>query len=373
MISLLGLRNFKCWASEEVPLGALTLLTGLNGTGKSTVLQSLLVLRQSYVQGLLQQGKLAINGDLIMLGTGQDAFCEDAEDDELGLRLTWSDGHEAAWSFHYDKTADVLEGRPGRVPSIPERPPFAGEVYYLAAERLGPRVSAEVSEFRVRVLREVGSRGELAAHFLSVHGSTPIGVPALEHPESQGNDLMHQVEAWLGEVSPGARMHLGEHRDLDAVQLRFSFAGPMGATNAYRATNVGFGMSYTLPILIAVLSARPGALVIIENPEAHLHPRGQVRIAELLARAAAHGVQVIVETHSDHILNGVRLAVHDGTLPPDSARIHFFDRRTSSEGTYSVRSSPALDADGRLEPWPAGFFDEIELSLAKLLEPRQGP
>jgi predicted ATPase len=168
-------------------------------------------------------------------------------------------------------------------------------------------------------------------------------------------------------------LHIGEHRNLDAVQLRYSFAGDAGGTNEYRATNVGFGLSYTLPILIGILSARPGGLLLIENPEAHLHPRAQVCLARMLALAAAAGVQVIVETHSDHVLNGIRLAVHDGELPAESACIHFFERRTTETGTRSVCTSPTLDGDGRLDPWPSGFFDEMEVSLARLLEPARQP
>jgi predicted ATPase len=384
------MHNFKCWADEEVPLGALTLVTGLNGAGKSTLLQSLLVLRQSHEQGLLAQGRLAINGELVTLGTGRDVFCENAEDDSLALGLCWRSGREMTWSFRYDRTADVLEADPVAPPSpaVAARadivahvpgvtlatlvdPPFVGEFFHLAAERTGPRVSGEVSDYRVRVRRELGSRGELAGHFLAVHGREPIGVIALRHQEGVSGSLVDQVEAWLGEVSPGARLHVGEHRDLDAVQIRYSFAGPAGGTNEYRATNVGFGLSYTLPILVAALAAHPGALVVIENPEAHLHPRGQVRLAELLSTAAAHGVQVLIETHSDHVLNGVRLAVHAGKLAPADARIHFFERRTTPERAYAARLSPMIDAEGRLDPWPPGFFDELEISLARLLEPRE--
>lgn len=389
MISAIRLHNFKCWADEEVPLGALTLVTGLNGAGKSTLLQSLLVLRQSHEQGLLAEGRLAINGDLVTLGTGRDAFCEQAEDENLDLGLRWRDGTDASWSFRYDRTADVLESGPSVRIGAPvpkerfdwerarsaglDRPPFSGEFFHLAAERVGPRVSAEVSDHRVRARRELGSRGEFAAHFLAVHGREPIGIPELRHPDAVSDSLVDQVEAWLGEVSPGARLHIGEHRDLDAVQLRYSFPSPEGGTNEYRATNVGFGLSYTLPILVAVLAAHPGALLVGENPEAHLHPRGQVRLAQLLATAAAHGVQVLIETHSDHVLNGIRLAVHAGTLAPEETRVHFFERRTTPERAYAARTSLVIDADGRIEPWPAGFFDELELSLAKLLEPRSRP
>lgn len=373
MLRAIHLHNFKCWAHEDVPLGALTLVTGLNGSGKSTLLQSLLVLRQSYDQRLLP-GRLAINGDLVTLGTGRDAFCEQADDDELRLGLSWSDDERRDWSFTYDQAADVLEATPGAIADQPpdvllERPPFSGEVFHLSAERIGPRVATEVSDFRVRVKREIGSKGELAGHFLGLHGEQPIGVADLAHPAAPSHQLVHQVEAWLGEISPGVRLHVGQHRDLDAVQIRYSFAGAAGGTNEYRATNVGFGLSYTLPILVATLAARPGALLVVENPEAHLHPRGQVRIAELLARAAANGVQVLIETHSDHVLNGVRLAVHGGALAPDQTCIHFFERRASETGSQARRVSPRMDSDGRLEPWPAGFFDELDLSLSRLLAP----
>lgn len=369
MICTVHLHNFKCWMHEDIPLGAFTLVTGLNGSGKSTLLQSLLVLRQSHDQRLLP-GRLAINGELVTLGTGRDAFCEQAEDDELGLGLSWTDGEHRAWRFVYDQAADVLESPRGGQDS-PERPPFAGEVFHLSAERLGPRVVTEVSDFRVRIKREIGSRGELAGHFLGLHGEQPIGVADLAHPNAVSHQLIHQVEAWLSEITPGARLHVGQHRDLDAVQIRYSFAGAAGPTNEYRSTNVGFGLSYTLPILVATLAARPGALIVVENPEAHLHPRGQVRIAELLARASANGVQVLVETHSDHVLNGVRLAVHDGVLPSAQTRVHFFERHTTKDG-QARRISPTLDSDGRLDPWPAGFFDEFELSLSRLLLPSRG-
>ena len=377
MLCAIHLHNFKCWAHEDVPLGALTLVTGLNGSGKSTLLQSLLVLRQSYDQRLLP-GRLAINGELVTLGTGRDAFCEQAEDDELGLGLSWSDGERREWRFTYDQAADVLEapgdGTGEQAPELQlDLPPFGGEVFHLSAERIGPRVATEVSDFRVRVKREIGSKGELAGHFLGMHGDKAMGVAALAHPDVASLQLVHQVEAWLGEISPGTRLHVGQHRELDAVQIRYSFSGPAGGTNEYRATNVGFGLSYTLPILVATLAARPGALLVVENPEAHLHPRGQVRIAELLARAAANGVQVLIETHSDHVLNGIRLAVHGGVLAPDQTCIHFFERRASETGSQARRVSPQMDQDGRLEPWPAGFFDEFDLSLSRLLGPSKRP
>ena len=126
--------------------------------------------------------------------------------------------------------------------------------------------------------------------------------------------------------------------------------------------NVGFGLSYILPVLTALLSA-PGSLCLIENPEAHLHPRGQTRLADLAVRASLAGVQVIAETHSDHFIDGVRIAVRDGLIQPYLTAFHYFER----DGGKTVVSSPEVDTDGRLSAWPAGFFDQHEENLARLV------
>jgi predicted ATPase len=91
-----------------------------------------------------------------------------------------------------------------------------------------------------------------------------------------------------------------------------------------RPTNMGFGVSYALPIVLGALTAANGGLIIIENPEAHLHPAGQSQMGIFLARMASAGVQVIAETHSDHVLNGVRRAIGEGVLSSEDAIVHFF-------------------------------------------------
>ena len=135
-------------------------------------------------------------------------------------------------------------------------------------------------------------------------------------PEHREHSLMAVVNHWLQGVTPGVRVELETVPAADSLIAGFSFdrSGDV-ATRRFRATNVGFGLSYTLPVILALL-AESGTLCLIENPEAHLHPRGQTKLAELAVRASIAGIQVIVETHSDHFMDGVRIAVRDGLISP---------------------------------------------------------
>lgn len=374
MIRFAEIGNFKCFGSAKIEMGSLTLLTGLNGSGKTSFSQSILLLRQSSEQGVLQRGNLALNGDLVQLGAGHDVFFEDADDaeDVIRIGLTWRDDEKLQCSFAYDRNSDVLTAKQIEISKcVLDRPPIGGSMFYLASERIGPRVSYAMSDFLVEHRGQIGTRGELAPHYLAKFGQTRIDTPALFHPSAATEYFQDQVEAWLGEISPGTRVSVESHRALDAVQLQFAFAGPHGRSNDYRPTNVGFGLTYALPIVAAALASRPGALLVVENPEAHLHPRGQVKITQLLVRAACSGVQVLIETHSDHVLNAIRMAVHDGEILSDDVRIHYFERRMTSERVYHSIVSPRVDPDGRLDAWPDGFFDEMEKSLEHLLSPRK--
>lgn len=363
MIRSLELRNFKCFSDQRLDFGSLTLLCGLNGTGKSSVLQALLLLRQSFQQNLLARGMLALNGELAQIGTAQDALFEGAEEERIRFTLDWASEPSATWEFAYDRGADVLEAASApQVEKLFTRSLFTDEFQYLCAERIGPRASFPTSDFSVRQHRQLGAHGEYTAHFLAVYGAQPLAIEAMMAAGGASRSLKDQAEAWLQAVSPGTRIHVTPHAGMDLVQIQYSFVSGEGVSSSYRPTNVGFGISYTLPILVAVLAASPSALVLLENPEAHLHPRGQVALGEFLAQAANAGLQLLVETHSDHILNGVRLAVHGGKLAPEAARIHFFTRR------HEV-ISPRIDRQGRIDSWPEDFFDLWDKSLEALLMP----
>lgn len=287
MIRSLHLRNFKPFANQLLEFRSLTLLSGLNSTGKSSVIQSLLLLRQSYQQGLLPNTGLALNGDLARIGTAKDALFEGAGKEEpIGFDLDWDNGAKCAWRFQYDREVDVLNlASPPISKEVYQASLFSKNFHYFQAERMGSRPFFEMSDFQVRQLGQLGTRGEYTAHFLFINGREEIPSSRLSHPqvklkgqqgqpEAKSFDLIDQVEAWMGEVSPGTRIKIDPKPDVDLMSFQYLY----GDSNAYRATNVGFGITYILPIIVAVLASPPGTLILIENPEAHLHPKGQAKM-----------------------------------------------------------------------------------------------
>jgi predicted ATPase len=137
------------------------------------------------------------------------------------------------------------------------------------------------------------------------------------------------------------------------------------ATTYHRPQDVGFGLTHVLPILTAALAANSANVLLIENPEAHLHPAGQSLMGQFLARVASAGVQVLLETHSDHVLNGVRRAVRDSMLAPHDVAIHFFQERDRAAANGSSQVvSPQIDSQGNIDHWPEGFFDQLDKDMS---------
>ncbi|WP_431980937.1 AAA family ATPase [Streptomyces qinglanensis] len=399
MIDRLTLRNFKAFQEISLPLGPLTLLTGLNSSGKSSVLQAIALLRQSYDTGSLEvsrhrpgtrqtdlrldlpnQGFL-LNGELVGLGTGDDVLHEDFEGNERRTGLSVDEGpYRYRWTVGYQTVGtglgqnllsliDVelpLTSEATAAPAGPESvtPSFLTAPFqYLHADRISP------SEFYPRDHHAVvgrgflGVRGEHTVNFLRLHAEDPVPEGPLHHPHAHSDLLRDQVAAWMGDLCPGVNIRADAIEGADAVLLSYEFPGPFGPTKRRRPGNVGFGLTYVLPIVVACLTARPGSLVLLENPEAHLHPHGQTRMAALAAAAAAQGAQVITETHSDHVINGVRLAVKQGRIAPEQTVFHYF----RSDGTGVQVVSPQVNGAGKLDQWPDGFFDELENTLDQLI------
>ncbi|MFG2412102.1 AAA family ATPase [Streptomyces goshikiensis] len=395
MIDRLAMRNFKAFREIELPLGALTLLTGLNSSGKSTVLQALGLLHQSYTAGDLDhvaeiavafaEGRapdedhgngFLLNSELVGLGTGQDVLHEDFTGEDPAITLGVTEGrYRYAWTVGYAPEQNLLPLTATDLPLVTEgvaRPEgdaaiqpawFTAGFQYLHADRITPAEFYPRDHHAVIGRGFLGARGEHTVNYLRHHAKDEVPEGPLRHPRAQSRFLLDQVAAWMGDLCPGVDIQADAIAGADVVQLSYGFEGSVGPSLRRRPGNVGFGLTYVLPIVVACLTARPGSLILLENPEAHLHPQGQTRMAGLAAAAAAHGAQLVVETHSDHVINGVRLAVKQGRLTPEQVVLHYF----RGDGTGVDVVSPKVDRDGLLDQWPEGFFDELENTLDQLI------
>lgn len=366
MITNIELRNIKSFKTSNIPIGGLTILSGLNSSGKSTILQSIGILRQSYDAGFLSEIGWLLNGDFVNIGAGADLLHEDNEAPELGIGYV-EDGTNAHWEVAYLQDGDVLNLLPtsGAIPSASAI--FSENFQFLRADRVNPQPTYTKSRHAVSRNRSLGSQGQYTAHYLGIYRDHPVDIKlrrAVDHDFTPS--LLSHVNAWMQEFSPGVRLDTHEVAGTDFVRLSYTFGSGISESHAYRPTNVGFGLTYSLPIVVACLSTAPGGIILLENPEAHLHPRGQMAMGRLVALAASTGVQVIVETHSDHLLNGVRLAAKQGEIPASEVQLHFFSRDPTQR--KSIFTSPALQQDGKLSFWPEGFFDQWDRALIELID-----
>lgn len=388
MINRLSIRNFKCFEALSLPLAPLTLLTGFNAAGKSTALQTLLLLAQATRQGGRSR-LLPLNGELTQLGSPGDVVREGGIPEVmLGIsnadaQIDWKMIPEDRQSGH-TLTIKQIEWKTDSIPSmvvpinpetelsslLPKDPPALvlnllnslKETTFLSAVRAGAEDVFPSFEIPEPVWGDVGIQGEYAAWWFEKLLDEEINSLRM-HPSDSAANLRRQFNAWAGDLFPGAQanaLRLGSTR-LVQLELRNHEADKWR-----RPANIGYGLSYAFPILVAGLIARPGQTLVIDSPEAHLHPMGQSKIGAFLAMLAASGVQVILETHSDHVLSGVRLAIKQGTLTPTQAAIHFFNPRPRNVADPAHVVSPQIDKNGNFSEWPGGFFDQAEKDLAKL-------
>jgi len=241
------------------------------------------------------------------------------------------------------------------------------EVIFLSAIRIGTAEVFPIPEDVSLVHANVGIQGEFAPWWFQQ--SLDEDVDELRcHPSDKATTLRRQFNAWASELFPGAQANAQTIEKTSLVRLELRIGD---ISDWRRPSNIGYGLTYAFPVIVAGLLAKPQQILIIDSPEAHLHPLGQSQIGYFLSQMAAAGVQVIIETHSDHVLNGIRLAVQNKKIAHDKVAVHFFTRPgvtttqvTSTDSSHVV--SPLIDSQGNLSEWPDGFFDQSEKDLARL-------
>jgi len=297
---------------------------------------------------------IPLNGQLVRLGTVGDVLPSDRSAKSLSFEIVAHDSTQR-WEFSASAGDRFLRNTSSVTPN---NHTSLGAISYISAVREGAADAFPLPDAE-GLLRDVGISGSYAPYVYDLLADEEVP-SAKRKPDEVGISFRKQLDAWISTLFPGAQANVQLVPQLSLLNLQFRLS-EIGAWR--RPVNIGYGLTYAFPILVALLAAQEGQLVIIDSPEAHLHPYAQSQMGRLLAHFAAAGVQIIVETHSDHLLNGVRLAVKDRALPSTSLRLHFFTR--ASQDNHGV-ISPEIGSDGRIGEWPVGFFDQSEKDLAIL-------
>lgn len=326
MINQLIIKGFKSFVDSSINFNRLNVLTGLNSSGKSTVIQALQILNKysRHFENPLIEG----HGDYKEL---QNPFS----------------------SLPFSINARYCEDRMICYSPLMENNIYADDfpgLIVISADRYGPLVSIPLLSDC-----ELGPKGENVIKCIEMHENDILDELVI-HPCSEGDTFLYNLRAWLGTISPGVQF---DYNIIDKADTSFSLF------NGYRAKNVGFGLSYTLPIIVALFlgTIKKNILVILENPEAHLHPRGQTEMGKLIASVAHSGCQVIVETHSDHLFDGIRIYAKNNKGFADKVLTHWFEQDKGISNVTSIK----MDNYGRIKEWPEGMFDQFEINASDLL------
>ena len=346
IITSIFLKDFKSFAGNHVVnFAPLTILAGVNSSGKSSVIQGLRIWNNCYGNEFL--GNYGIND----IGHFDDMLCDCSDADTFAISIKiGNENTQFELIFSEKDKLDNSKEHQELFKCFSQK-----KIYNVSAHRLGPQVFFHNNEN----FCEFNETGNNIVHFYENNKKNRC---IILHPNSESDTLIDNIDAWMSEISPGVRLNFISDPDQDTSRIAI---GESGRPKKYRATNVGFGISYTLPIVLLLLCSKPGDIIIIENPEAHIHPMGQSKIAELMAIAANNGVQVIIETHSDHIINGVRVAIKQGKITHRDIAINFFHR--DAENGLSDITQIYADERGELTKWPKDFFDQSMKDLSILL------
>lgn len=335
MINSLHIKGLKSIDDQVFEMSPLTIVTGLNSTGKSTLLQSVLLIARDNS-----------NNGARFLADIQNRFeilrNKYTRPDEINISMTGDGGGVYdLWINRQMSFGTSVKEDPG--------PVIEQNFFYLSANRIGPENMASISNDKI-----CGLNGDALFGTYEKEKSKPLREELIKDGVSY--TLSTQVNYWLRHI-------LGL-----PIELYTNEVNQMTAEVKYKSDGIpdimpselGAGVSYLAKILILCLRAEAGDLVMIENPEIHLHPAAQSRLGEFLAFVAARGIQIIIETHCDNLINRVRYEVYAGRMAPSDVTIYYKEAITSPFIKIGIKRDGGYDRD-----FPEGFFDA---TLSELIE-----
>ena len=394
MINRITFDNFKCLDGKTFNLNKINIFSGYNGRGKSSVMQFILMLSQSLKKDKNGINKLHLNGDLVSLGDYDEILTDDYKE-EVGFDMELDDDQCKTINLVYTLSSEDIKvgyieechingedifdtvGKIGDssqklstrifTKTIPQS--FFNQfsnIHYISANRLGPVEYVQKKE--VPDFHNVGANGCNTINTLSTYRDKISSDMNLENSDIEYT-LEESASSWMNYIMNGGTISINgdnnkkeEHSNRKAKSSVLSLDFVLNRRQ-FHSYNVGFGYRYILSIVVTALIARKDSIVIIENPEAHLHPEAQLRLTTLLAKLSNRGAQVFIETHSEHIVNGFRINAlkEKCTLSNEDLSIYFFDK------DYDIFMLE-INRNGRIPNWPDGFFDQFEREMAEIIE-----
>jgi predicted ATPase len=374
MLKKLSIKNFKSIDEEELKIVPLTILTGINSTGKSTVIQSILLALKfaipinrftldrvvsSYTSPRDTRNRYTNKSDIqiqlqldnffistISLSTQKDKtgtllFRGAIQPTDEFKKSDEFDPAEPPMIYSYESQDSDVNGLP--------------ELFYLNATRFGPQPTSSKSETKV---------GQLSEFIFSTFDrikNTPLPNELVKFPESK--TINYQVSKWISEISGSILELKTEQISTDQIAVHYDSDGLENIS----PDNLGAGISYLAKVVILCLMAKKGDLVIIENPEIHLHPKSQAQLGVFFAFIASKGIQLIIETHCEHLINRVRMEVSNENLDSDDVLVHYkSSTKNPFQTLYIDIDGHYVDKDESRQSFPKGFFDASVDALLSL-------
>lgn len=376
MIRAIQIERFK--GLRHTPLlnlGKVNLLTGENGRGKSSLCQVLLTLAQTW--DVEAMDALLPNGEWVKLGSYEDIHYVYDKDSTIVFHLITDSAKDNDFNIVFDRSetkktlielANVaVDGKPITDSSGNSMGDFSSDFsldFDVSLSRLSdyPTITALRNLHYIAANRiAVTYRDTLDenASVLAPNGSNVLSV--LWNHRDEG--CLKEVEELMSDILDGAEFHL-EYSSNDLV---FTMNSAID-TALFRPSNVGFGHGYILSVITALSIAKEKDTLIVENPEAHLHPSAQAKLMNaIIDMASRKKLQVFVETHSDHILNTSLIAAKEKRLQPDNLQVLFFSGRMNEDGHFeSVVQNLEITSSGHIIDAPQKFFEQYALDLEKL-------
>ncbi|MFB2881439.1 AAA family ATPase [Floridanema aerugineum] len=405
----ISVRGYKSLYEEcSIEVCPLTIIAGANSSGKSSIMQPLLLLKQT-LEASYDPGALLLNGPNVKFTSADQLlshFSEKDRSDSFTIKIDINNyvgnnflistftkqpkqGIQVVRSTYHivDHIADdeiTISPEMNHQELLKIIPHWLPDQYLPSLEWNVSRVrgflelkqgdgllfsSTLSSDFQQQIRRLIHVPG-LRGNPERTYNTTAVGqefpgtfenyvASVISHWQNTEDDRLIKLEANLEKLGLTWKVDAKQLNDVQ-IELRVSrLPRSSEASDMVSIADVGLGVSQTLPVLVALLVAEPGQLVYLEQPEIHLHPRAQVALAEILTYAANRGVRVVLETHSELLLLAVQSLVAEGKLSPELVKLHWFKRR--EDGVTEV-SSTDLDATGAFGDWPEDFSD-VSLKL----------